>query len=130
MSTTIKTTFRIRGDIDPESVTRQLSLSPTRTWRKGDLRGGSPVLRYETDGWALVIREGPSLHVSDEIRACLEVIGPCASRVRELLQTRHVSAQICLGVDVLDNQHPSISISASELAELAGLGVSIDIDIV
>jgi Domain of unknown function (DUF4279) len=127
---TIKTTLRLDGTFEPDVVTTELGLRPTRAWRKGDLRGGSPVLRHGDDGWALEINNRPSLHVDEELSAALDHLRPCAAQFKRLLREHGLRAQLCFGIDVEGGQYPSISFGASQIGELSDLGLSLDIDIV
>jgi hypothetical protein len=126
----ISTTLRVMGNFEPELLTAELGIDPTRYWRKGDPRGGSPVLRFAEDGWALQVNKRPSLHLEEELSVALALLRPRAARFKDALRMRSLRAQLCFGVEVDGLQYPSISLRAEEIAEVADLGVSIDIDIV
>lgn len=128
--TTIQTSIAVFGSFDPAAFTSAVSLTPTRSFRAGERRGGSSILRYSEDSWRLVVCDRASVHLDEELGELLTVLRPAAAQFRAAVRSLGLCAQASFYVRVEDQRFPSISLSPDYLRQLAELEMSIDIDII
>ena len=69
--------FAVTGnELDPDAVTRQLGLTPTHSWRRGDSRTGHVPGTFRSGVW---VRETKATNdINDALAALLELLRPLA----------------------------------------------------
>ncbi len=74
--------YSLKGDFDPDEITRRVGFSPDQFWRKGQRR---PVNRYFADGgWLLDAKESESRRIEDHISNLLDRLCPSWSTFQQL----------------------------------------------
>lgn len=123
---TARVQFGLTGDrLDPSEVTRVTGLSPSRSWRKGDLYeskvGG---IRPRHSGLWVIETEGT--RVEQCALALLEVVEPHAEALRRL--ARAAGAEMSVGIwwDP-DGGQGGFTVSSSVLRRLSDLGEQVDV---
>jgi hypothetical protein len=111
-------------------ITRLLGVDPDRTWRRGDRMGrsASSQHRYLTHGWTVSSGIGEEASVNRHLAALMDRLAPAADELPTLLREQGVNAKLWL-VEHIENWNPGLSLSPSELAAVAHLGVELAVDI-
>src|SRR5574340_1223427 len=129
MEPEIKVDFLIAGNFDPEEITNVLGISPTKSWKKGDLISGTTIAR-KFDGWILSAAErSDSNEVEEHIKPLLTKLLPLKDRIAEVYKEFELEAEINCAVYVTD-ETPVLYMSAVTLREISELNASVDIDII
>jgi hypothetical protein len=114
--------FSLRGDFEPDDISRQLGLNPTWSQRKGDIHPGSGRPRLN-DEWCLACADDDFGDVGDQIISLVVKLTPKATTVAELSTkfdgTMHLVAY-------LNGNYPGFFLTASILRDLASLNVDLN----
>jgi hypothetical protein len=110
----------------PDEVSSVLGVQASRTWRAGETIGKSSRVR-SSNGWVL---ESSLENETDPQRHVLWLL----ERFPETLEALHgiapqFDAQLSLVIE-MDDESPSFNFTASTLARLTRLGVSLDVDLI
>ena len=125
--TTIHARIVVVGSFDPDAFTAAVSLAPTRTYREGDPR--SPLLRFSHDGWRIDLGERRAMHLEEEADRLLAALAPIRETFRTTVESMGLSSIAAFGVFVEDRQCPSIGLRSDQIAQLAALGMELDVDV-
>jgi hypothetical protein len=123
-------TLILLGDLDPDSVSAELRLSPSQCWRKGErtvrLADGTVRLReaaHADGGWKLFIAaehsEGP---LEEQLEFWISALQP---RITALKRLRLTGFECVLDVFVTSSETASIVLSNRVQKEIAALGLDI-----
>ena len=110
---------------DPGEVTAVLGVSPSRTWREGDIVQPKATLHHKTNGWALQSPVDP--HGVDPERAVQALLDlfpdpTCFARLP-------ADAVASVNCTIYGTQcRPFLCLSSATVARLAALGVGLDVD--
>jgi uncharacterized protein DUF4279 len=122
----ISAEFVISGfDCDPVEVSRGLQITPTDTWRAGELIR-APDVRQKSSGWRLRSPVEDMLDVEPHLRWLLDRLPPESLL---LPGCEGWTADFSVGITVSD-QTPGMSIPRDVLERIARLGADLDFDVV
>jgi hypothetical protein len=122
--------FVVWGKFDPDEVTQQLSLTPTRTRRRGDALGVSKAQARE-DTWRLVFGPTNTMDGTAQIKALVDSIEPRTSTLT-VLRDAGATTRITFVAYVARHRGsaiPNISLDHELLERLTALGVELVFDI-
>lgn len=112
-------------DCHPDDVTEVIGVSPTDTWRTGELIR-SPDIRKKTNGWRLQSPLGEMMHLEPHVRWLLDQL---PTEIPKLPGTTPPSIDLSCAVIIVE-QAPSITLPLDVLQKLARLGADLDIDVI
>ena len=118
------------GAFDPAEITRQLSLTPTVTRRRGDVLGVS-TLGAREDTWRLVLGPTSTMDGTAQLEAMVDKIEPSASMLRALREGGATTGVVFVAYVPSHDRSapPNMSLDHRLLARLAALGVDVTFDI-
>ena len=119
--------------LDPDAITQQLSLQPSKSYRKGDSMPGAhkmpPEVRarlYKHGSWQLKSRLEPQSELEEHVRDLLEQVRPCQDAMRVLAQQYGGDIDCAAyGYEYV----PALWLPAEILAEVGALGLSLGISV-
>src|SRR5574340_925959 len=118
MTPEIHVEFRLtRFHTSPDEITRQLKMTPTRTWLKGDSVQGTN-LRRKHNGWCFSIenRQG-GIDLEEYVLSLLNVLSPSAQLIRQICKEHEMSSEISCVV-YLSDETPIINLSPKVVADI------------
>lgn len=123
----LESRFIIRGDLDPDDVTRRIGLESSSIWHRGEPRARSR-LRWNDSGW--IVSEGPArtMQLSQQIEALLSRIEPHRAQLQSTVSDLSLDTVLYCVVAV-DDQTPVVELSPDLLRRVADLGTPLMIDI-
>jgi hypothetical protein len=128
MNAEIKVEFIITGtQITPEEISNLLGLTPTRTWREGDLIQATRLV-YKQNGWCLSNKEN-SINLGDHIHSLLDNLLPKSELIAKVCSKYGLESEMNCVIYIV-NETPIINISKKTIAGMERLGTSLDIDII
>ncbi len=104
-------------ECSPTEITRILRLSPTGTWRAGDLIGRSKTLRNKVNGWRLHSPLPETTGPEEQIEALFRKVRPAAPRFKKL--PKNVKVQLLVAIHACDDSQRTMEISAETIQILA-----------
>jgi hypothetical protein len=118
----------IYGDaLDPERLTRQLGLAPTRSHRNGDpIESARVPNTYKTGAWVLDLGDAEGQDPEDAILHLLQWLPEDVAVWRELTASFDVRIGLSL---VLKEWNRGFSLSPIVMEKLASLGVRMDVEL-
>lgn len=134
MSNEISVAFTLTGfDFDPEEITKLLKISPTTTWRLGDLIGKS-ILRCKHNGWRLNSELENSL--DSELENSIDLDNHIKYLLNKLQPSWQTLVEICYQYDAeiscviysCEAQGPAIHFDKEIIRCVAELNAEIDVD--
>lgn len=133
MQAKLSAAFTLTGsELDPDEVTMLVGVTPTKTWRVGDLIDGRATLRYKHNGWQLKANLGASLQqdtqLEEHVTSVLEHLRPGWLALTEL--GAKYDAEIACAVYMHPNgQVPAIHFAKDTISRAGELHAEIDIDL-
>lgn len=123
--------YKVIGfDLDPDEISHQAGLSPSKTWKKGDLVSDRAIVRYKRNGWQVASGLGTDSDFRDHIRALIEKLTPHRQILIEFAKLYYVELSCVIYMDqASDNPRPYAGFEPDEVAFFAELGVHIDFDL-
>ena len=112
------------GDFDPNTITEQLKLSPTKCWRKGDLNERNSRER-KFSRWCLYSRLNTSASLEDHVRDVLNQTAKRADDIAQLASTYNGQMQL---VGYFHQFYPGFGLDSKTVSQLAELKLGIDCD--
>jgi len=113
-------------DLDPDAITQQLGLEPTRIWRqKREHLEALPVAKIQ---WVLEIETTSKDSVSEALDELIEVLWPVRDRVREVAQSA-TSRTWFVSTVVIHKDRPSYDLQPATIEKLAYWGCEWSLDI-
>jgi len=111
-------------DEEPEAITEMIGLTPTDTWKKGDVH---PTARYERrfSRWTLRSRLPDSEALEDHVNDVLTQLESALARVAGLSKKYGGMIQL---VGYFHTYYPGFGLSHEALAKIASLGACLDCD--
>jgi hypothetical protein len=116
--------FTVFGEFDPEDVTRDLGLQPTRSWRRGDVNGETGLERNHTR-WSLESRLQDSEPLEFHVDDVLQQLQSAAGTVRKFAAEYNGTLQL---VAYFYTAYPGLYMDIEQVKSLADLGLSFDCD--
>jgi len=115
--------------ISPDEITRQLKMSSTRTWLKGDSIQGTN-LRRKHNGWCFSIENRQDgLEIEEYILPLVNALAPSVQLIRQICKEYEMSSEISC-VIYMSDESPIINWSPQVLSSIVDLGAAIDMDII
>ncbi len=109
---------------EPDEITQMIGLTPTDTWKAGDLRGRS-IRRHETSGWRLRSRLDEPLWIERHVQDVIAQLTPKWPDVVHLcLQYQAMINCVCSIYDA----SPVIHFGRETIKRVAELNAWIDVD--
>lgn len=124
----IYATFILRGkELDPQVVTEQLGIIPSRSFKRGDKR--TEQKRWPHGFWGLTSDERiHSTDLASHIEWVTNQLEPVRQRLLELMDVKNIDAEIsCFWI--LPTSHDGLSLSSELLERIASLGLKLNLDI-
>lgn len=114
---------------NPEEVTSLLGVTPTETWRLGDIIPKT-IAKYKHDGWEISTDEeiGINLDVEKHVRELLNQIKHCSDKIKEICLRYKLDVEIDCEVFDWGNDRPMLTFSKDTLKQMADIGAELDID--
>lgn len=112
---------------DPEEISLLLSISPSKTWKVGDLRIPKSILCHESNGWRLNSNMSDSEELEKHVRGLLEQLKPCWKKLIEL--TTNCYAQLSCVIYIYDFVRPAIHFDLDIIQKLTEIHTAIDVDL-
>jgi len=128
----ISTNLLFLADFEPEDVTRRTSLTPTRTYRRGDptwrCGDAQSPMRFDHDGWRYTVVDANGWSFDEHIRAVGELLDKHSSRLAEARVASGANLVIRLS-GITSGSTPEIRFPPQLVSALAAAGASIEVDI-
>ena len=127
-TTRIYATFILRGkELDPQAVTELLGITPSRSFKRGDIR--TEQKKWPHGFWGLTSDEriqSPDLAL--HIEWVISQIEPNKEMLVELINGKNIDAEIsCFWI--LPKSREGLSLSSELLERIAALGLNLNLDI-
>lgn len=116
--------FTITNSFDPEDITRRVGVSPTDSWKKGDLHPRRAMER-KFSRWCLRSRLGNDSELEDHIRDVLEQLEQNPSEFQKLAKEFSGCMQL---VGYFHEGYPGLHFDMLLIQGLAKYGLSVDFD--
>ncbi len=116
--------FTVTGGFDPASISGQIGLNPTSSWKKGD-RNEKTHLERKFSRWSLDSRLDKLASLEEHIVDVLEQLKPKADQVRQVLKDNEGGMQL---VGWFYKDYPGMHFEKELVASLAELELSVDFD--
>jgi hypothetical protein len=113
-------------EVDPDQITAQLSLQPSRSWRRGD-RWREDRQREE-HFWVLQTPTRFSPHLDEPLEELLGWLAPSADALKRLVSGPCETARICL-VGYFHEANPGFYLNNATLETIAGWGLDLQLDL-
>jgi hypothetical protein len=114
-------------DLQPDAVTTQLAIQPTRAWRAGERRGSTRVVERD-NGWILRTPARPALEFDDLVSEVLSEIEPRKSELLELAKHPYTTIRLSC-VANFTSIVPAVYFENDLLRRISALGVDLDVDL-
>jgi hypothetical protein len=125
----IEVAFRLTGQgFSLDDVTAMVQLTPTNTWRAGDLIART-IMKRKHDGWTLELLERETFDMEESLRELLDVLEPHQRKIIEAMDRFKLDAEISFGVLIYESE-PAAWFSADTIRRAALLNASLDIDLI
>jgi hypothetical protein len=124
----LTTYFDLVGDgFDPDEVTAELGIEPTKTWRRGE----SLVPRMRPrghDGWGLKFGGEPSCSFESQLAQLIRLMQPRSQALTALYDRLGIRAHVTCEV-LMEADAPAICLDARMVAAMADLRADLEIDV-
>ncbi len=120
--------FTLTGfDVNPEEITAMVGVTPTQTWRTGDLVDPRATVRRKSNGWKVSSESDTAADLGELVGKVLVILRPGWPVLQQLV-AQHNALFNCV-VHVYDSGAPAISLDKDLIRAVADLGVGVDIDL-
>ncbi len=116
--------FTLVGNFDPNVISGQLGIVPSRSWRKGDHNPRTGIARA-LSRWSLDSRIGATEYIDRHVLDVLEQLSPASESVLNLRSTYDGWIQL---VAYFLNGQASISLDSNIIERLSKLRLGLDLD--
>jgi Domain of unknown function (DUF4279) len=115
---------------EPEEITNLLQITPSQTWKTGDLIHPKSRLLRDHNGWEMK----PDLNKEDkelesQLLSLIERLNRSWGKLVELTSNDYYCAEISIVINVYGNDVPAINFSPEVIKKIAEINASIDIDL-
>lgn len=118
--------FKLVGEFDPDIVTKELGIEPTRVKRKG-----SPMPKYDAWHYSQGKATADFIDIYEMSSKLIETLDPKANAIVEVIKKHKLIAelQVVLWITMNDEiSTPTIGFEQNVIQFLSKVGASIDID--
>ena len=126
MDPQISARFSLQGRFEPDDVTRQIGLQPTRIWRRGDMR--TRVRAWESDGWAIHLDPEDSVDLPGMTARLVAILEPRVDAINVARERWALSSHLGL-IALTTDTSPIIHFVPDVLSVLVSLGIELDVDV-
>jgi hypothetical protein len=128
MKSELSASFMLLGqEFDPAQVTAWVGLTPSRTWRIGDLVQPPAILRHKRNGWVLDSTLPASADLEEHVKSVLERLQPSWAVLVEL--ALQYDTVISCVVYSYGGDRPAMHFDKDIVKRAAELNAAIDIDL-
>jgi hypothetical protein len=113
-------------DFQPDEITAQVGITPTKTWTKGDLRLPGAVVRHQENGWMVLSKLDRSADLEEHIKSVLEQLQPSWDILQKLCLLH--SAEFACVVYSYGGDRPAIHFDREVIKQVNELNSTIDVD--
>jgi hypothetical protein len=117
----------IGADFQPDEITAQVGITPTKTWMKGDLRSPGAVVRHQENGWMVLSKLDRSADLEEHIKSVLEQLQPSWDILQKLCLLH--SAEFACVVCTYGGDRPAIHFDREVIKQVNELNSTIDVDL-
>ena len=115
------------SDLDPDQITAQLGITPSRTWRTGDLVMERASIRHKNNGWSVKSDIPMSEDLEEHVEMVLQRLKPAWKSLRKL-STRYTALIDCV-VYSHGGARPAIFFNKDVIKRISELNAEIDVDL-
>lgn len=127
--TNIMVEFNIYGDcFNPDEITQRLNITPTMTWKKGDLVRDKNFSRPNSL-WRIGTGYVESLDIKNQLDEILNVITDKKNSLLELKNILDIKYDVCIIINIYNNETPGLYLDAETISIINSIGASIDFDL-
>lgn len=127
MKTELSAYFTLTNfEVEPEVITNSLNVSPSKTWKKGDLVRPNTNSREKENGWQLKSNPDSSEELENHIQFIIESLRPNWDKLVKLASSCHIELSCVI---YIEDEVPSIHFDRKLIEQLAELKAEIDIDL-
>lgn len=128
MYTEVWAAFVLTGfDLDPDQVTALTGITPSKTWRLGEIINPRAIMRYQHYGWRVKSDLSLSADLEEHVRTVLEQLKPAWPVLVEL--GRRYDVEIACVVRSFGGDRPSMHFDKDSVKRIAELNAALDIDL-
>jgi hypothetical protein len=121
--------LRLTGqDFSPETVTRLLGVSPTKTWRLGDAVQKT-LIKRKHDGWEFSIPQQTGLDLEEKLCSLLDIFESHRQSLFEVCDRFRLDVEIACAMYVTD-EAPIMHLSSRTMKRMAALNTDLDMDLI
>ena len=128
MAPKIQTHFKVTGCFNPKEFTNKTGLTPTNTWKKGEVVQNTLVTR-ESDGWKLSTDEIITHDLDAEIKNLISLLSPSKIPIVDYCARNNLNAVFSCVIYTEDDEFPSIHFDRELLEDIRAINAEIDIDV-
>lgn len=115
------------NSVDPNDVTRRLSIEPTKKWRAGEPTLPGRLIRHKENGWALDSGLSESEPLDVHVDALLHRLNPSWKELEELAKAHPI--ELSCVVRSFGGDRPPLGFDRHAVEMLARIRANIDIDL-
>ena len=116
--------FTVVNSFDPDEITRRVGISPTESWRKGDLHPKTGRAR-NFSRWILRSRLQTTASLETHVRDVLDQLDANPTAFKRLSIEENGTMQL---VAFFRNDYPGVSFERELIERIAGYSLSMDCD--
>lgn len=123
----ISASLTITGlDFDPQDITDQLEIIPTKTWKMGDLIHSKGTIKRKHNGWVIESNLSKDNELEDHIKVLFKQFHPVWKRVQEISHKYDIEISCVI---YTDGEVPSIHFDQEIINKSNQINAEIDIDL-
>ncbi|MFC4323234.1 DUF4279 domain-containing protein [Litchfieldia salsa] len=123
--------FSLFGDNFPiDMVTKKLEVTPTETYKKGDLIPNRSVARYRNEtSWDLGTGYQDSLEVNDQLEQILYKLQGKTSLINEIKEEYSIECKFFIVIKIENGNTPTLYLNKDIVKFASGIEAEIDVDL-
>ena len=129
--TQVKVYFSLFGDDFPmNEVTRRLEITPTNSYKKGDLTSANSSIRRKETSWDYGTDYQNSLDVNEQLQQVMDQLRDKCSIINELQAEFGLASKIYIVIRMVNGQAPALYLGKDILTFASNIGAEIEVDLV
>lgn len=125
--------FIISKTLTAESITSLIGLSPNRSWKIGDLRTKTTILKHKNNGWGIEYKSGETEDYKafdKQLNKLLKKVGPYSKKIKELSSNKKIDQIVLSCVQYInDDANPQFYLKKEMIKKISNLGADIYMDL-
>lgn len=113
----------------PGEITEQVGITPTTTWREGDLVSKTRKARMKFGGWRVSSPLPLDAPFTDHVPALLAIVYPKQQEIVAVCERYSLDAELLGVIYGYEADRPGMYFEREEVAQIAALGATIDLDL-